>query len=390
MIDTIVDPSLKLSLYHINGASLSATPDLNNIARLHINDNTIPCLKELVDIVNSKDAAFTKAEDKMSIDLLKKIQWSKYSADIRSEDTSRLLMFAQAKTLPHFVNVSSYDPALLAWQEVLEHHSTEMEKTNDLTDEEIEDNQVILAYIKYQLIFLKIRRDLTLIEELSIKQKKNLSKNFVLLKNKDILRILENILRAVQELKDLPGVYNNEEMWKALETIESYYQIIKITKLAESYLTSRKLKESLALLSKANQLCNFLESTDVIDHINIPNLPISKDVETLKLEVERNLNKVHILCNYFESRKTSDDFLINNINKFIGGSADETLNKVVNMENNFEPIHVKPVLFDIAFNYITYDDDTNKNEQREVQRGANEEESNKAKKGFFGLFGGGR
>lgn len=354
LIDNVIDPAFTLSLYNLS-ATQSSTPNLVQISKNEATKDSISYLSPAVKLI---DQTLLEKDD-AEMEAIKEISWSDYTSPIRDDDTSRLLMLAEKNTNVQLVSASSYDPALLLWQNVLDHHIAEMEKKADLSDEEMQENQIILTYVSYKLNFLKIQRDLTLLEEIEAKP---LNKSSI----KKSLKILDTVLINLKIIKELPGVYNDEKIWKNLEIYEKYFEIAKMNKLAESYLITGKFKESLLLVNESSKLIKDIDSSLLIDG-GEKKLPNGEEIAQLSQSIDQNLAKLQALTQYYSSKSSQGQYYAENLS-----TIPTDFTKLVNVKD-FQMVHQKPVLFDIAFNYIEYQ---------------KESDTSKEKKGFFGLFGG--
>ncbi len=106
----------------------------------------------------------------------------------------------------------------------------------------------------------------------------------------------------------------------------------------------------------------------------------------MKSETRTLTEKLHLLAHVEKSKPTNKSAIIgNDISIYPTGTPDEILNNIIPLTPKVEPVSVKPVLFDIGFNYITYDGPVS-DSLDEIKH--EEEKQNEKKKGFFGsIFG---
>lgn len=348
IIEETIDESFKLAIYR---DSKSISVDLNEYSKTVVSQSASN--SDTYKFIDSQDSSFLQADQEA--ELIKEIEWRNYTAKVKDETTSRLLSRAQNVK---FENLDSYDNALILWQEALENHSAFIAKS-DQNDEE-QDDQILLAYIKYSSLITRLRRDDTLLSE----------------NKKESLRILDTIITTIKEIKELPGVYSDDELFQNLELLSQYYQSSKLNIIGQTYFDDKSYKESLLLSSKALESLQDAKFTVEFEFINNETLGnLQKQISTLK-------QNSHVLAQ-IEQGLSKDKSVSDDVYKF----ANDHKNIV---SFNIEPTPVKPVLFDVAFNYISYNKDEDKTQiqkQPTKERTTSEEQTENKKRGIFGIFG---
>lgn len=400
--DGIIDPALKVSA---SSEKLNFT-DLTELAKSQIfNNELIPYLYKAVKIIESHNATYVTPTSENNIDLLKEVKWGSYSAQLTSDDLSLAIMKIneELKNIDD-KNPSSFDSPLISYQDAITLHTQEMER-NSSNDEESNNQEqyIILTYLKYNYLLLRIRRDNTIMKDLDAQivenqnSKKKLSTRKIIELLKDYLKINEGIAVSLVEINDLPGIANDDELVDLLNTVGVYFKVKNQQKLSQAYLISHQYKEALALIVNSSKL---LKSCKEFNVELEGNLPTNKDLEKLKVEVEDEKSRLYTLTTYFneinkEQSSFGSKYISDDISKFPKLSPSELLKHVYPLKFDFQPVNVKPVLFDIAYNYIDADtndeDEINNNSNvvsREVETSGNvDNEEDKKKSGFFGLFG---
>ena len=400
--DGIIDPALKVSA---SSEKLNFT-DLTELAKLQIfNIELIPYLYKAVKIIESHNATYVTPTSENNIDLLKEVKWGSYSAQLTSDDLSLAIMKIneELKNIDD-KNTSSFDSPLISYQDAITLHTQEMER-NSSNDEESNNQEqyIILTYLKYNYLLLRIRRDNTIMKDLDAQivenqnSKKKLSTQKIIELLKDYLKINEGIALSLVEINDLPGIANDDEFVDLLNTVGVYFKVKNQQKLSQAYLISHQYKEALALIVNSSKL---LQSCKEFNVELEGNLPTNKDLEKLKVEIEDEKSRLYTLTTYFneinkEQSSFGSKYVSDDISKFPKLSPSELLKHVYPLKFDFQPVNVKPVLFDIAYNYIDADtndeDEINNNSNvvsHEVETSGNvDNEEDKKKSGFFGLFG---
>lgn len=400
--DGIIDPALKVSA---SSEKLNFT-DLTELAKSQIfNIELIPYLYKAVKIIESHNATYVTPTSENNIDLLKEVKWGSYSAQLTSDDLSLAIMKIneELKNIDD-KNTSSFDSPLISYQDAITLHTQEMER-NSSNDEESNNQEqyIILTYLKYNYLLLRIRRDNTIMKDLDAQivenqnSKKKLSTQKIIELLKDYLKINEGIAVSLVEINDLPGIANDDELVDLLNTVGVYFKVKNQQKLSQAYLISHQYKEALALIVNSSKL---LQSCKEFNVELEGNLPTNKDLEKLKVEIEDEKSRLYTLTTYFneinkEQSSFGSKYISDDISKFPKLSPSELLKHVYPLKFDFQPVNVKPVLFDIAYNYIDADtndeDEINNNSNvvsHEVETSGNvDNEEDKKKSGFFGLFG---
>lgn len=396
IIDLIVDPALKVSAIQTKSNRRS---DLIQLSKEEVfNNELIPYLYKGIEIILNENSSFiipTTGDDE--IKLIEEISWGSYNARIKSEDISLAIMKVNEE-LKKIVDIdtSSYDSSLILYQDAINLHLQEMERNNDENEEsENQEQYIILTYLKYNYLLLRIRRDITIMKDLDNKSndKKSFNKQKLLELWRDVIKVNDTIISSVNEIKELPGIANDDEIMDLINSLDLYFQIKKQMILSKSYLISNHYVKSLAIISNCKKLTNQIKPFNIKLEGNLPN---NEDIQIIKELIKEEESKVFILASYFkdngENLSVGSKYLIDNVSKFPEFSSKKLLENVSPLKVEFEPVNVKPVLFDIAYNYIKYDG----KQQENVNSGKNNEFSEdepiregmeKKKGGFFGLFG---
>lgn len=372
VITTLVDPSLNLSISQLDfGLS-----DLKTVARKHSHDQTIPYLLKIVKLISKHDESYVK-ELSTSINLIKSISWREHEANLYNDEISFKLVSLTKPEVNDFKEIEQFDELLTGWTEVLELHQQDLQKHDDEDDSErIQDRAILLTFINYNLLFTKISRDLTLVDNLTKElDGTSLSKVKKLMINKDISRLYEAIVITLEEIIELPGVYNDDELLQSLELMIQFYNGQKSLRLSNSLMVVEKYVESLKVLSAIT----FSHNQYLVE--NFPfGVTNNQQLQKFKTELNNLLLNNQILAQFtVEATFNLEPFVIENTDKF-----PQNLKNIVNLGENakLQPVLPKPVLFDIGFNYINY---ANGSESGSPEPQTDSDD--KKKSGFFGIFG---
>ncbi|CUM66978.1 uncharacterized protein PRCAT00004665001 [Priceomyces carsonii] len=378
--DTIVDPSLSLVISQDESLHEN-TVDLRSISRKHCHENLLPYLHPAVKIIQKIDPRFV-SEISSSVDLLKSIEWRGHEALLYNDEISfKIMKLTDENKNPwkSFKDANQFDSLLAGWREVLDLHTTDLEKSRDDDDlEKVQDRAILLTYINYNLLFTRLKRDMLIIDQLN--DSTNISKR------QDIARLYGTIIETIEEIKDLPGVYNDGDLYESLERLSLYFAAKKHINLADSFILNKKFPEALKIFKYIFDIHSQLGD----NYFKIKKFPY--DVATndgyskFQRELTKLITQAQISAQFAkDSSSIFSSYAIENLHKY--PSSD--FNSLVRLreESNIEPILCKPVLFDVAFNYIGYDFDSSSSRAASDPSPADIDSSKGKKRGFLGLFG---
>ncbi|OWB70837.1 hypothetical protein B5S31_g518 [[Candida] boidinii] len=416
LIDTIVDPGLKISSLRISNDR--SVPELLSFSRIHCHDESLPYLAPAIELISSKDPSFVTSSGDTSdgTEILKSIQWFEYEANLANEDLASKISSAilQSKDLSKNSAISLYDPSLASWQDALQIHTQDMARSkNEDSEEDSQEKYIISTYINYKYLLLRIRRDVKILSNIESKfiSKKNISRASLLESYRDSIKVLDVIINSINEIKELSGVANIDDVISSFDSLSTFFHIQKIIALSKSYLLSSKYKEALALINKCSELSETELKPFEIEFEG--NLPTNDTLPEFKENISNILRSTHVLTQFKKgsasssSEKSDFEYIIDNMKSFPTASSDEVLKSIAPVNEDcqlVQPVHTKPVLFDIAFNYIGYDNTHDEvpgpavpvveetplkavsSDVTDSERSDSTEPEEK-KRGFFGLFG---
>lgn len=361
IIDESIDESFKLAIYRSMKLN---TVDLNEFSK----KITIEKLSahEISQHITSQDTEFLKPLSES--ELIGNIEWRNYNAQVKDETTSRIITKVSSLQTN---DLDAFAVALSLWQDALDAHTSYIHKNSDQVaendeDEDQQDDEILLAYLKYSLLLTRVQRDATLLANANKTQS---------------LRVLTSIGETLKEVLELPGVYSDDELFENLNIVINYFKGVKSQLIAEYYFNKRQYVESLALSSAS---LKYLESANLIVDFEFIN---NEKLQTLIASLQTLQKNSHVLSIInISNAKSSALSDVSQVNT--------DLNNIFNFK--MEPVPVKPVLFDLAFNYIAYDHNDHAPTPADVAASApvgagsntvQDEVVEEKKKGFFGLFG---
>lgn len=377
IIETLVDPSISLALSQHSGH----VSDLRSVARKHCHDDLTPSLANTAKAVAAIDASFVQSM--VEEEITRTVNWRAHEATLYNDELAYKLHQINKLDASSFTESNDYDSLYSQWSTMVELHQDDLAKNRDEDDmEKAQNGAILLTYLNYNLLFTRIKRDLLLINQLSSTGFSGALKKIST--QKDVARLYASVIATVEELKDLPGVYNDEDLYTSLEKMLAFFTASRSIAIADAYAASNKLPETLKIYLQVDETYDATES-----YFGSEQFPyqVTDNAQALELKrlVTKNLNRFHTLAQFTKStRDTLSVHVADNINKF-PFSAD-LLAKITNASTPGAICAVlsKPVLFDVAFNYIGYGAGE---EAPQVAQAVLDSEAEKKKGGFFGIFG---
>jgi len=230
-----------------------------------------------------------------------------------------------------------------------------------------------LTYIKCNKV---IDRNLVMINEM----KKVLSGEVIVEKGKkpvkpqDLVRLFENIIQNLNDMKNLAGLDEDLEFHHEIEAKVSYYKAARCFYIALTFLNAQKWPEAMALFQRAREYGNKAKKDSKLE------ASMRKEVEMLDSDIESRQFMAHA-NSILEQEKSKNDGsdqmddaecnqmpLVDRLDRYY---EDKNLtNKKPNLVEfppSFEPIPCKPLYFDLAREHIEFPDLESKVNQGQKQ-----------------------
>ncbi|PHH70942.1 hypothetical protein CDD82_6825 [Ophiocordyceps australis] len=196
------------------------------------------------------------------------------------------------------------------------------------------------------------------------KKQRELPNSKKLTKLKEKVALYDGMLQNIDSTKELPGVPADENLSTKLDAFRNYFQALKCLSIARSHAVIGNCTNALALISRALELCNDtalkLQGSD------------TSDTTLLNMEVTpRHCNSLKRLLNGELERHRALVYLDNvrNETKISAEAANTTplmerldeypiqgvqFDNIVDFPPKLQPIPIKPIFLDVAWNYIDY------------------------------------
>ena len=439
-----IDPTIRYAAYQ---ASLSRTIAIPTVAKRYFpkDDAELVKLVEQLDPYALKDKPQPKTEDEKqsipTLDAPTMITWRNRKANIIDASIGQALasVYAAEAQLRKFLaenaeasnkdKAAAYDDILVASQDAsdaAQRATDELKKEKvDEGEQRMQDLRVTSLAVNYSLVSWRVGRNRALIGSNDgmpfvrqpQKKPKRLrkdgteypetpeSRSHILARLRERVVLLDASIQSINSVKDLPGALRDATFVAELDSKVSYFRSLKCLHLAFAHHMLEQRVNVLALLKRAQDLLDAQTPTlsPSADEANAPaTLEIgSSTYNDLQSRVADLQAKTHARVE-LDSLSTSSTTpqagaqpLVHNLNAHPPPGQKVDLTNLVTYPPKIEPVPVKPIFLDVAWNYIEYPG--RKAESKGVVRkveeavkpvvnGVNEESKEPEKKrGWFGF-----
>ncbi|KAK8217284.1 signal recognition particle subunit srp68 [Zalaria obscura] len=438
------DPTIRYAAYQ---ARLPRTVAVSSVALRYIPKEDT----ELVNSVKEVDAnAFneqtqtssTTSQAAQTGDVPNTITWRGRKANIVDATIGQALasQFAAESRLSEFLSTkpdasprkkaAAYDDILIASQDAADatrQAIEELEKERvDEGDARMQDLRVTSLALNYSMVSWRVGRNRVLIgsedgksfEDVKPKQPKRPRRDGKEWTEKEeprgrkLARLRERVvlydatIQSIDTIKELRGAMRDEAFVAELEGKRAYFQALRCLNIAHSHTLLSNHLNALALLSRAtsliSQTLSSLPSTSA-SATSPPTLEISYPQATaLQSHLEAETNKHRALVDLYKFHANASIAaaknmgsaapIVQRLDEYPTPGVQVDLNNLVTYPPKLEPVPVKPLFFDVAWNYIDYPGRAKKAVEEQVQvedvrekEEVNGVEEQPKKRGWFGF-----
>jgi len=432
LITETIDPSIRYAAYQNKTPRTIAVPTIARQA-FPVSDTS------LVEEVNKLDANLLKQSDSDAEqgqvgapNAPQTITWR--SREVKIEDAAIALALAAAETATKTLTeklasgdvvlpkemAAAYDDVLIASQDAADatKHAIDELKEEGVpqSDPRIQSLQITRTAVNYRMISWRIGRNRVLSGEhdgalldsapnTTRKSKKETTAHKLKTETpgRQIARLREKVvlydstLQSLETIKELPGVAMDEDLNAKLGATIQYFQALKSLSLARSHSIIDQSTNALALTKHAfeqgQQSAAVLGSSATSASKTTPlDIEIRKDdisfLQSLlqgELQRARAIVEIDNLRNKTSKQTVASTPLVQKLTEYPAGGVD--LENLVSYPPKIEPIPVKPLFFDVAWNYIDYPGKKAAEPAKAAPVTQTDQAAPAQKKGWFG-FGG--
>ena len=429
LLNATIDPSIRYAAYQLK---LPRTASIDTIISRYIpktSEFVRRILNEHPDALDDPATAQKKTPSGNAENVPRTIEWRSRVVNLEDAATAQALAAVSnaESRLSIFLTSNSdaapqdkagaYDEVLIPSQDAVDATKTAIDELSaegvPQGDRRMQALQITRTAVNYALVGWRIgrnrilcgREDGALLEPETHKksrkddetttkpQEESTGRKLTRLRERVVL--YDSTLQSLDSVRELPGVAADQKFVEELETKRAYFAALRCLAIARAHALLSETKSALSLLSRAldySSRASPRTSSPQVTDKKPPNLDITPAQASTLHSLLKNLVAQHralVELHNIESASTnktttSASPLIERLDEYPPNDVD--LTKLVTYPPTIEPIPVKPLFLDVAFNYIDYPGRSRKVEGKAVNgvaegaRGGEEK-----KKGWFGF-----
>ena len=438
LLSTNIDPSIRYAAYQLK---LPRTTTINTIVERYVPRTDSGYVQQILqanpNALNEGGSGQKQGLSEASDDVPKTIRWRSREVKLEDAATAQALgaVSAAEANLSAFLNsygdveakakASAYDGVLIPSQDAVDATKTAIDELASegvaQGDPRMQALQITRTAVNYALVAWRIGRNRVLcgehdgatLEREKTKRSPKPRKDGKPRETKEestgrkLSRLRERVvlydatLQSLDSIKDLPGVAADQALLQEIDSKRAYFSALRCLAVARSHALLSNAKNALALFARALEQCprGPSPSTDQDGSQKPPNIEVTADqIEYLHsllsglVSQYRGLVELHNLneeaVKEAESKAKYAPPMIERLDEYPANGVD--LTKLVTYPPKVQPIPVKPLFLDVAWNYIDYPGRSKKGTEQAVN-GATDGAAGQpppkkeAKKGWFGF-----
>ena len=202
--------------------------------------------------------------------------------------------------------------------------------------------------------------------------------------------LYDSILQSLDAVRNLPGVAADTAFVGEIDGKQSYFRALKCLSIGRSHAINDHVAEALALFSRAHEMIQetTTSSKDTVNSSSVPKLEVSSsEVERASTNISQLVTRYRGLVELGNVSSSGSRIktewkapMVERLSQF---EEDVDLTNLVDYPAKLQPIPVKPLFFDLAWNYIQYPG--SKAAVNGTAEKPTAEEKKDQKKGWFGF-----
>ncbi|KAI0017519.1 hypothetical protein F4780DRAFT_589806 [Xylariomycetidae sp. FL0641] len=400
LLSETIDPSIRYAAYHSKIPRTTAIPTIARKAFPMSDTALVEKVNGVAPDLLKESTADTQKSQAIAPNAPQTITWR--SREVNIEDAAIALALASTEsattrlaeklasadvTLPKEM-AAAYDEVLIASQDAADatKHAIDELKEEGVSqnDPRVQSLQITRTAVNYQMISWRIGRNRVLSGEhdgalldsapnTTRKSKKDTTSRKPVLEStgKKIARLKEKVvlydstLQSLDSIKELPGVAADESLLEQLGATAKYFHALKCLSIARSHSLSKQSLNSLTLTKHAFEQCQVSaaffskhsssssDSTPLNIDIRPGDAQFLHDLLKGELQKSRAIVEIDNLRSKGNPSATQVKTpLVRRLHEYPQEGVD--LENLVDYPPKVEPIPVKPLFFDVAWNYIDY------------------------------------
>ncbi|KAI5206981.1 hypothetical protein E4T38_03535 [Aureobasidium subglaciale] len=433
ILASAVDPAIRYAAYQ---ARLPRSVPVSTVALRYFpkdDSSLVNLLQQLDPNALSETTTETTPQNLGTTNIPNTVTWRNMTANIVDASIGQALA-AVASAEPQLTSylesnpsspardrAGAYDNVLIASQDAADatrRAIEELEKEKvDEGDNRMQDLRVTSLAVNYALVSWRVGRNRVLIgsedgrlfedkKQKSSKrardQHKNEPRGSQLARLRERVVLYDSTIQSIDSIKELRGAMRDESFVREVDGKRAYFQALRCLNIAISHALLSEHVKALALLARALQLAQQCSSSLAAPSAaakSAPTLDIHKSqADALQTQVQQlvyrhqalvELNKFHDNASIAAAKHMSTAApLVQRLSDFPTPGVKVDLENLVSYPPKIEPIPIKPLFFDVAWNYIDYP--TTGKQAVETKAAASnvaaeEKPKEEKKKGWFGF-----
>ena len=422
ILNSNIDPSIRYAAYQ---QKLPRTISIDSIVLRFVprdNESIHEILKQNPEALDDPASASKKTASGSADNVPKTIQWRSRTVTLEDAATAQALAAVSAaeQSLTSFLSSNpsasseakgaAFDGVLIPSQDAVDAIKTAIDELFGegiaQSDRRMQSLQITRTAVNYNLVGWRVGRnrilcgehDGAVLEKHTNDGQPQESNGRKMKRLKERVVLYDSTLQSIDSVKILPGVAADQAFLDELEVKRCYFAALRCLAVARSHSLGERTKNALALLSRALDLTSSasrLIRPSEPESNKAPNLEVTS-AQTKKLQKlleslvfqHRALVELHnVSVLGTDGISIQEETLVERLETYPPGLVD--LTKLVTYPPRLEPIPVKPIFLDVAFNYIDYPGQ----KRRGASQGTNgvvdgqtpKEEKKEGKKGWFGF-----
>lgn len=436
LLSANIDPGLRYAAYQLK---LPRTMSIETIVARYVprENNTFiaEALRSNPDLLQESGAVVRKGTI-ASADVPQTLNWRSRTVNLEDASTAQALasLSAAEAKLASFLatnqktdrraKAAAYDGVLLPSQDAVDAIKTAIDELTaegiSQSDPRMQSLQITRTAVNYTLVEWRVGRNRVLCgeqdgatfeDEIVKKPKKpradgkprdvqEESNSRKLSRLKERVVLYESTLQSLESVKELPGVLADQTFVDELEIKKAYFSSLRCLAIARSHMLYGNKRNSLALLARALDLSSQLTPPSPNSNTGSdgpPKLEVTPaQSKSLRQFLERLVLQYRALVELDDlvsaDSRNKQGFrpppMIERLDEYPAEGVD--LTNLVTYPPKLQPIPVKPIFLDVAWNYIDYPGRSKKGVSTASSGNVEEPETKQepkkeAKKGWFGF-----
>ncbi|CAG8619265.1 38406_t:CDS:10 [Gigaspora margarita] len=392
-----IDPNIRYCAYVLRLGADNVS-DVDALVKMTIGKNKGVGL-DLLEAEVESVLAQTRQEKAAS---LTSITWRGHTVPLRNADLAICILKAQDATtnlenasdadVEEATKMEMFDSLLEAYGDAERFAKNavkeDMEATAKVKSSKSEqistDLNFVYNYVAYNYLSRRIQRNLMLVDSLRHKlgQEHSEGARFIGGKYQDIVKLYDNVLQSLNEIKELSSVQDNLTLSQEVDAKIWYFKAWRTLYVVSAYAVLNKDWEAISLLGRAKEYNS--QARSALSQVTAPNkddvlVVTLKEVEELEniirsyrckaratwhlrhsgsddSDVTKKLSELTIdekSKSDIKEIKDEESPLIERLNQYPSNLT--MINpQLINFPPEFTPIPAKPLFFDIAFNHVDF------------------------------------